>query len=316
MASWIKKHKALLFIIILSIAALAAAFFLAETPSSGSKKAPAADTSASIESTSQVSRPESRAQTSHTQSSTSAFSDISSGDISSSVQDKNDDISEQLSSATEEKPSQSAEQSDHKEAAEQASSYASESVSEQKESSVQEEASFDHDNSEPSAALSSESVSEKQLPVVSAPSGTSESSREEAYCTLSITCQVLADDPDSLPKNKRQLIPADGVILGSLDVPITEGESVFDITRRVCMERQIPFEFTLTPVYNTAYIEGIFNLYEFDSGSGSGWVYAVNDVLPGVGCSETKLRNGDRVEWLYTRDLGHDAEALIKERTT
>ena len=55
-----------------------------------------------------------------------------------------------------------------------------------------------------------------------------------------------------------------------------------------------------TPVYNSVYIEGINNIYEFDCGELSGWLYKVNNESPGVGCSLYKLKDGDVVEWIYT----------------
>ena len=145
-----------------------------------------------------------------------------------------------------------------------------------------------------------------------------ESSRETvgSRCTISISCSLLLDHLEDLRKNKRQLVSSDGIILDSTETAFEEGESVFDVTKRICREKGIPFEFTMTPVYQTAYIEGIYNLYEFDCGSGSGWVYAVNQELPGVGCSDCRLHDGDRIEWIYSCNLGHDAEALIKERQT
>lgn len=33
-------------------------------------------------------------------------------------------------------------------------------------------------------------------------------------------------------------------------------------------------------MYNSAYIEGINNLYEFDCGELSGWMYKVNGLVP------------------------------------
>ena len=54
------------------------------------------------------------------------------------------------------------------------------------------------------------------------------------------------------------------------------------------------------------YISGINYLYEFDFGDLSGWVYHVNGVSPSVGCGEYKLSDGDRIEWLYTCNLGND----------
>jgi len=65
-------------------------------------------------------------------------------------------------------------------------------------------------------------------------------------------------------------------------------------------------EFEDTPMYNSAYIESINNLYEFDVGELSGWVYEVNGWFPNYGCSRYQLLDGDVVRWLYTCDLGKD----------
>ncbi len=65
-------------------------------------------------------------------------------------------------------------------------------------------------------------------------------------------------------------------------------------------------EFEDTPIYNSAYIEGIANLYEFDCGELSGWMYKVNGWFPNYGCSRYQLKAGDKVEWVYTCDLGVD----------
>ena len=65
-------------------------------------------------------------------------------------------------------------------------------------------------------------------------------------------------------------------------------------------------EFENTPIYNSAYIEGIGNLYEFDCGELSGWMYQVNGWFPNYGCSRYQLKEGDQVQWVYTCDLGAD----------
>lgn len=61
-----------------------------------------------------------------------------------------------------------------------------------------------------------------------------------------------------------------------------------------------------TPLYGSAYIQGIHNLYEFDVGSGSGWMYSVNDWYPNYGCSCYTVQPGDVICWVYTCDLGQD----------
>ena len=62
----------------------------------------------------------------------------------------------------------------------------------------------------------------------------------------------------------------------------------------------------------TAYIEGIDNVYEFDRGQGSGWMYRVNGIFPDRGAGVVPLQDGDRVEWLYTTNLGVDLKADLK----
>ena len=65
-------------------------------------------------------------------------------------------------------------------------------------------------------------------------------------------------------------------------------------------------EFEKTPLYGGVYVEGIGNLYAFDGGELSGWVYAVNGIFPEVSASAYTLADGDTVEWMYTCDLGRD----------
>ena len=65
-------------------------------------------------------------------------------------------------------------------------------------------------------------------------------------------------------------------------------------------------EFRSTPFYDSAYIMGINNIYEFDAGELSGWTYKVNGWYPNYGCSRYQLQPGDEIEWHYTCDLGRD----------
>lgn len=125
-------------------------------------------------------------------------------------------------------------------------------------------------------------------------------------CTISISCATILNNMDKCDESKRGLVPADGVILPAVTVTFSQGESVFDVLQRVCRERKIPMEFSWTPMYNSAYIEGIYNLYEFDVGDGSGWMYKVNDWFPNYGCSRYQVQPGDVICWVYTCDLGYD----------
>lgn len=126
-------------------------------------------------------------------------------------------------------------------------------------------------------------------------------------CTLSISCAAILDNLDWLDPDKAELVPGDGVILPQTAVTFYAGESVFDVLQRTCKQNRIHMEFSMTPMYNSAYIEGIGNLYEFDCGEQSGWIYAVNGSFPNYGCSNYQLQDGDAVEFVYTCSRGADA---------
>ena len=125
-------------------------------------------------------------------------------------------------------------------------------------------------------------------------------------CTFSISCATVLDNMDKLHKSKKEIIPDDGWILKPVTVTFNEGESVFDVLKQVCKDNKIQLEFSFTPIYNSAYIEGINNLYEFDCGSLSGWMYEVNNWFPNYGCSRYEVKNGDVIELHFTCNNGAD----------
>ena len=131
--------------------------------------------------------------------------------------------------------------------------------------------------------------------------------KKKSYtCTFSIECSTILNNLDDLNSDKLDAVPSNGVILSKQTVTFYEGESVYDVLQRVCKENGIHMEASWTPIYNSAYVEGIHNLYEFDCGTGSGWMYRVNGWYPNYGCSRYQLAQGDNVEWRYTCDLGAD----------
>jgi hypothetical protein len=125
-------------------------------------------------------------------------------------------------------------------------------------------------------------------------------------CSLTIRCETVLDNLDNLDERKREIIPEDGIILVSERAAFTEGESAFDVLKRETRRAGVHLEFSETPVYRSAYIEGIGNLYELDAGGLSGWMYAVNGEFPGVSCSKYALKNGDAAEFVFTCDMGRD----------
>ena len=129
------------------------------------------------------------------------------------------------------------------------------------------------------------------------------------YCTLSISCATILDNMDKLDEEKIELVPSDGWLLKPVKVKFQEGESVFDVLVRECKERKIHLSYRFTPIYNSDYIEGIGNLYEFDCGGQSGWNYSVNGWFPNYGSSRYVIQDGDVIEWKYTCNLGLDTGA-------
>lgn len=125
-------------------------------------------------------------------------------------------------------------------------------------------------------------------------------------CTLEIRCDTLLQHLDELSPGKADLVPEDGILLEKTTVSFESGDSVFDVLRRCLRERNVHFEYVDSKAYGSTYIEGIGNLYEFDCGEQSGWLYFVNGISPGLGCSGYTVANGDEIVFAYTCDMGAD----------
>lgn len=125
-------------------------------------------------------------------------------------------------------------------------------------------------------------------------------------CTVSISCTTVLDNWDKLSESKRSIVPSNGIILGTVTVELQEGDTVFSVLQRVVSDYNIQMEYSVSPLYQTTYIEGLGNLYEKDCGARSGWMFAVNGVFPNYGASDCTVQDGDAIRWLYTCDLGKD----------
>ena len=129
----------------------------------------------------------------------------------------------------------------------------------------------------------------------------------EDLSEVALRQRVLKNMSD-LTKGKEKYVPSNGVILAASTVEFRDGESVFDVLKRACDATGIQLEYAYSPGYGTNYIEGINNLYEFDCGSQSGWIYKVNGWSPNYGASGYKLKGGESIVWEYTcKGLGSDA---------
>ena len=119
-------------------------------------------------------------------------------------------------------------------------------------------------------------------------------------CTVTIVCDTVLDNRDSLNEEKAPFVPADGVILPKTTVSFAQGDTVYQVLQKVTQAADIQMESSWTPMYDSYYVEGINHLYEFDCGPESGWMYKVNEWFPNYGCSAYTLKPGDDIVWCYT----------------
>ena len=127
-----------------------------------------------------------------------------------------------------------------------------------------------------------------------------ENESTENLCTITIRCDTIFDNANSLEEAKLPYVPQDGEILPVITVEFIPGETVFDVLKRVCKASDLQIEYSWTPLYDSYYIEGISHLYEFDCGFESGWMYKVNGWFPNYGCSAYELQGGEEIVWAYT----------------
>lgn len=124
--------------------------------------------------------------------------------------------------------------------------------------------------------------------------------------TLTIRCDTAVNNGMHLESKWAGIVPASGCILDVTEFEIEEGDTVFDVLCQARDKYKLHMEYE--GVASSIYVQGINNLYEFDGGRWSGWMYCVNDWYPNYGCGVYYLQAGDVIEWNYTCDLGCDLE--------
>ena len=99
------------------------------------------------------------------------------------------------------------------------------------------------------------------------------------------------------------------IIIERLFIEYHQNISVADLTAEAGRIKNIPVVFAGMGAMR--YVRGINNLFEFDHGAGSGWLYAINGEFMGVGSGNFIVAPGNSVSWHYTLDLGADLGANI-----
>ena len=125
--------------------------------------------------------------------------------------------------------------------------------------------------------------------------------------TITIRCDTAVKNGMHLESKWAGIVPASGCILPVTTVEIEDGQTVFDVLAFVCDKYKIHMSYR-GGTASGCYVEGINNLFEFDGGRWSGWMYCVNKWYPNYGCGVYYVKPGDEIEWNYTCDLGLDLE--------
>lgn len=119
--------------------------------------------------------------------------------------------------------------------------------------------------------------------------------------SLSIQCKDILLNYEQLDEGLRSgdHIPDDGMILPVGEYALCDGDSVFDMLKRVSVYEKISLDYQ---DLGSVYVRGIDNIYEFSCGPTSGWQYSVNGVTPDISCDKYELNDGDSVEFYYVCD--------------
>lgn len=141
-------------------------------------------------------------------------------------------------------------------------------------------------------------------PITQVPIPVKIESTDKKTVTVAINCQTAVDKGLDKQEKFKEVVPSNGIVLPPTKIEFKDGETVFDALKQVTRENNIQMQYEGSK--GNPYIKGINNLYEFDGGPISGWMYCVNKLYANYGSNETKLKNGDVIEWNYSCNMGKD----------
>ncbi|NLC62912.1 MAG: DUF4430 domain-containing protein [Thermoanaerobacterales bacterium] len=118
---------------------------------------------------------------------------------------------------------------------------------------------------------------------------------------------IKRDEAQASPCLTISIVGLDDMILEPTEIEIKESDTVLAILKRVTRENKIQMSYR--GAKSMAYVEGIDNIYEFDHGPNSGWVYKVNGIIHNKSAGSYPVKDKDVIEWVYTTDLGGEVNA-------
>lgn len=97
------------------------------------------------------------------------------------------------------------------------------------------------------------------------------------------------------------------VIVPEMSVQLEGEYSVFQASVDAFKKAKVQYDYS--GVGSKVYVKAIDNLYQYEKGPQSGWLYRVNGEVPGEGPGMYIVKQGDVIEWVYTTNLGRDVGA-------
>ncbi len=95
----------------------------------------------------------------------------------------------------------------------------------------------------------------------------------------------------------------EGQVIKPTTVELKANDTVWALTKREMDKRDIDYDYSGSDVI---YVKSIDGVGEFDYGPTSGWMYSVNGNFSEKGANQYKLKDGDKVKWHYSTNLGKD----------
>ncbi len=87
-------------------------------------------------------------------------------------------------------------------------------------------------------------------------------------------------------------------VFAPTQIAFVEGETTWDLLLRVAESNDIVLDYSVSDW--GPYLTGVNDVFAFDFGSASGWMYDVNSEAPAVGMSDNLMSGGDVIRLCYT----------------
>lgn len=116
-------------------------------------------------------------------------------------------------------------------------------------------------------------------------------------CSIEIECKNILSNMDSLKAGHEDFVPANGIIMSTQTVTVSNKSSVYDALKTACTKNGVSVN-AQKSAYGT-YIKGFNNIDEFDCGKQSGWIYTVNGSSPPKSCDKYTVLQGDSIVFSF-----------------